>query len=135
MRQSYWLALFICLVISPAAFAQSTTPNRGAAEINKGRRLFVQCQACHSLEAGGAHKLGPNLSGIVGTRAGVQPNYTYSAALLRSGIIWNDQTLDRWLERTNATVPGTKMIFAGMPNPADRAALIDYLKRNPRPNR
>jgi cytochrome c len=98
-----------------------------APEAARGERLFMQCAACHSMQPtpGG---LGPPLAGIVGRAAAATPGYPYSAALSGAGLQWDEATLNRWLERPNQLVPGTKMIFAGISNPADRLALIAYLK-------
>ncbi len=95
----------------------------------RGKRLFLQCQACHSLAKGAPHKVGPNLHGTIGARAGSGVGYMYSPALSKSGLIWTPTTLDRWLAKPSAIVPGNKMIFAGVPRADDRAALIAYLTR------
>ncbi|MFM1975218.1 MAG: cytochrome c-2 domain protein [Pseudomonadota bacterium] len=133
---------FLAILLVPFAFllggmTRGESPKRddATAKEARGQRLFLQCQACHSITPNAPHKLGPNLHGIVGTKAATRTGYTYSAALSKSGIVWTDQNLDAWLEHTNATVPGSKMIFAGMPSKADREALIAYLKRTSRPAR
>lgn len=75
-------------------------------------------------------KVGPNLSGLFGRAAGADPDYkAYSDALKQSGVVWNDETLDKWLERPASLIPGTTMVFAGIQSQADRAALISYLKK------
>jgi cytochrome c len=99
----------------------------GPADAARGQRLFMQCSVCHSLPATPG-MLGPPLRGIVGQKAGAAPGYPYSSALAAAGLQWDEATLNRWLERPTDLVPGTKMIFAGIANPADRAAVIAYLK-------
>jgi cytochrome c len=106
-----------------AALALLAAP---AAAQDAGRRAFVQCQACHSLKPG-EHKTGPSLAGIVGRKAGAQPGYGYSPALAKSGLVWDSATLDRFLARPVALVPGTKMVFAGIADPARRQQVIAYL--------
>jgi cytochrome c len=101
----------------------------GAPTQDRGKRLFIQCQACHSVQAGAAHKVGPNLAGTVNARAATRPGYAYSQALQKSGLIWDDKTLDRWLAKPAAVVPGNKMVFSGMANAKDRQEIIDYMKR------
>lgn len=95
----------------------------------RGKRLFLQCQACHTLQENAAGTVGPSLAAVVGRKAASLPGFAYSPALLASGLVWDEVTLDRWLEHPNALVPGTKMIFAGVASPADRAAIIAFLKK------
>jgi cytochrome c len=96
---------------------------------DRGKRLFIQCAACHSVKAGAPHKVGPNLAGTVNARAASRPGYAYSQALQKSGLVWDDRTLDRWLAKPAAVVPGNKMVFNGMANPKDRQEIIAYMKR------
>lgn len=73
--------------------------------------------------------VGPSLYGVYGTRAGdYPPGYAFTADLKKSGLVWNDATLDKWLTNPVAMVPGTRMGYAGQPDPAKRAAIIAYLK-------
>lgn len=98
--------------------------------VDPGQRLFLQCQACHSIDRGGAAKIGPNLWGIYGSPAASRPGFAYSAALKGAKLTWDDATLDKWLTRPGVLVPGTKMIFIGIADPAQRQRLIAYLKRS-----
>lgn len=86
----------------------------------------VHCSSCHNLERNG---IGPNHRGIVGKKAGSVNGYSYSPALKNSGIIWNKETLDKWLQGPRKLVPGTKMVKS-VANPATRKAIIDYLERS-----
>jgi cytochrome c len=99
------------------------------ADPEKGKVLFLQCRSCHSLEAGGANKVGPNLHGIFGRKAGLTPGFAYSDVITQSDITWSVDTLNSWLERPSEYLPGNRMVFVGIRNPADRANLIAYLKR------
>ena len=92
-----------------------------------GRRVFLQCRACHSLEAGGAHRVGPNLHGMFGQAAAVREGFNYSPALRESGVIWTPAALEEWLIRPSSFVPGNKMAFAGIKREKDRTALLAYL--------
>lgn len=100
-----------------------------AADLNKGKVLFLQCRACHSLvpetEPG---KIGPTLYGVIGRAAGAAPGFTYSEAVAKSGITWSAAEIDKWLERPSDYLPGNKMVFVGVQNPADRAAIIAYIQ-------
>ncbi len=104
---------------------QAAAPVRGDAAI--GARLFMQCRACHTVERGGANGVGPNLAGVMGAKAGFHPGYKYSEAMAKAQLSWTPATMDAWLKRPSAVVPGTKMSFPGMPNPKARADMIAYL--------
>ncbi|MDH4021712.1 MAG: cytochrome c family protein [Gammaproteobacteria bacterium] len=119
---------------SPAAPAADAAPVDiqallAAADPEKGKVLFLQCRACHSLEAGGANKVGPNLHGIFGRKAGLTPGFSYSDVVAQSDIIWSAETLNSWLERPGEFLPGNRMVFVGIRKPEDRASLIAYLKQ------
>ena len=93
-----------------------------------GETLFKKnCAVCHTLDAG-KNKIGPSLAGVVGRKAGGVPGFAYSAANKNSGDTWDEQTLDTYLTDPRKFMPGTKMVFAGLKNPEDRKALIEYLK-------
>jgi cytochrome c len=90
----------------------------------RGETLYHACQACHSLDD---NDLGPRHRGVVGRRAGSVTDYSYSKALMTSGLTWDEATLDRWLTNPSALVPGTKMFFQ-LSDPQQRADVIAYLK-------
>ena len=90
----------------------------------RGGTLYHACQACHSLDD---NDLGPKHRGVVGRRAGSVADYSYSKALMTSGLTWDEATLDRWLTNPSALVPGTKMFFQ-MSDAQQRADVIAYLK-------
>jgi cytochrome c len=96
------------------------------------RRLFLQCRSCHSVQSGQPHKVGPNLAGVMGQRAGTRPGYKYSQPLAASGVIWTDAAMDRWLQKPSAVVPGNKMVFSGMAKAEDRKKLIAYMRTQAR---
>lgn len=112
---------------SSAATAATATP-----EYKRGRLLYIQCRACHELKAGLPAKVGPSLHGLIGAKSGQVAGFTYSAALRAANLTWDRATLDRWLERPSAVVPGNSMAFAGVANPKDRAALLAYLEAETR---
>ena len=101
-----------------------------AANPDRGRRLYIQCRACHTLVAEGNQLLGPNLLGFLDRPAGTQPGYEYSEALLASEIAWTPETLDDWMRSPSEVIPGNKMIFAGIRRARDRADLIAYLQQS-----
>jgi cytochrome c len=100
-----------------------------AADPARGERTAQICAACHSFVAGGPNRVGPNLHGIVGRPVASHPGFAYSAALAAVGGRWSYESLDRFLTSPSRAVAGTKMTFAGLRNPRDRAHLIAYLAR------
>ena len=96
---------------------------------DRGRRLYIQCRACHTLVAGGNQLLGPNLLDFIGRPAGAVPDYEYSEALMAAEITWTPEVLDDWIRSPSEVIPGNKMIFAGIRKARDRADLIAYLQQ------
>jgi len=118
----------ILSMMASLSVAWLTMLSTGAVAEEQGETLFKKnCAICHTLEAG-KNKIGPSLAGVVGRKAGSVPGFAYSAANKNSGDIWDAQTLDTYLAEPRKFMPGTKMVFAGLKNPEDRKALIEYLK-------
>ncbi|MCJ2181409.1 cytochrome c family protein [Novosphingobium sp. 1949] len=118
--------------ISSLSFAAAMTvalmPSVASADAARGKTLFTRCMACHTVEKGGANRIGPNLSGVVGRKSGTEKGFKYSAAMSKAKLTWTEANLDKWLTKPAALVPGTSMAFAGLPKAEDRQSLIDYLK-------
>ncbi|MCH7957965.1 MAG: cytochrome c family protein [Proteobacteria bacterium] len=99
-----------------------------AADAGAGKKVFKKCKACHSVDKGGAHRVGPNLWDVVGrAKAGAQ-GYRFSGVLAGLGGAWTFADLDAFLAKPKAFAPGTKMTFNGVRKAADRAAVIAYLR-------
>ncbi len=96
-------------------------------DLDRGRKLYLQCRACHSLKENEPHKIGPNLFKIIGSTAGSMKGYNYSDALSKSEIVWTIENLDLWLEKPYEILPGNKMVFSGMRKQEDRNDLIAYV--------
>lgn len=96
-------------------------------DLERGRKLYLQCRACHSLKENEPHKIGPNLFKIIGSKAGSMKGYNYSDALSKSEIVWTIENLDLWLEKPYEIIPGNKMVFSGMRKQEDRNDLIAYV--------
>ncbi|MDP9096977.1 MAG: c-type cytochrome, partial [Pseudomonadota bacterium] len=109
----------------------SADPKLGEADTKK-----LGCVACHSFNEGGKSGIGPNLYSVVGAAHGHMEGYSYSSALKAKSGPWTFAALDEWLKKPSAYAPGTKMSFAGIASPKDRADVIDYLRTlaaNPEP--
>lgn len=91
-----------------------------------GEEVYVRCMACHALAS---DRVGPHHCGVVGRHAGRVPGFAYSDAMKRSKLTWNEKTLDRFIAKPMAVVPGTSMTYDGVPDPKDRADLIAYLSK------
>jgi len=108
-----------------------------SADPAKGAEVFKKCAACHNAENGGPNALGPNLWGVLGEPIGQgAAGFAFSDALKSKGGTWDWQNLSDWLKSPKAFAPGTKMTFAGLSKPEDRANVIAYLNKqsaSPRP--
>jgi cytochrome c len=113
------LSIFACLAVV-------ASPAYGAGDPVKGKAAFARCAICHGVKTG-EKRIGPSMAGVMGRKSGTLPGFAYSAALKKKAMVWNAKTLDGFLAAPMKTVPGTRMAFAGMPNPADRANVIAYL--------
>ncbi|WP_091142935.1 cytochrome c family protein [Novosphingobium sp. CF614] len=99
-----------------------------SADVAKGEATFAKCTSCHTINQGGANGIGPNLHGIVGEGIGQGAGgFAFSDALKSKGGNWDFAKLNEWLKSPKAFAPGTKMTFAGLSKPEDRANLIAWL--------
>ncbi|MFN3451108.1 MAG: c-type cytochrome [Sphingorhabdus sp.] len=97
------------------------------ADIAKGEAVFKKCTACHTIAQGGANGIGPNLWATMGKPHGHVAGFSYSDALKGIPGNWDWEGMDKWLANPKKYAPGTKMTFAGLGNPEERASLILYL--------
>lgn len=114
------------LILAGAACAVASAP-----DAVEGERLYRQCFACHALEPGANTPAGPSLHAVVGRPIAAEAGFDYSPALRRLAAghgRWTPELLDRFLADPEALAPGTEMGFPGMRDPADRRALIDWLR-------
>lgn len=121
---SILLAMSIAL---PLPLSAATPPGDPAA----GASAFRRCASCHQVGPSARAVFGPHLNGIVGRRAGATGDYAYSPALKRSGIVWDEAALARFLRNPDDMVPGTKMRFWGIRDERQIANLLAYLRQYP----
>ena len=98
-----------------------------SADIAKGEQVFKKCAACHNVDPGGANALGPALYGTMGKPIAGHPGFAYSDALKSVGGTWGWDNMSAWLANPKKFAPGTKMTFAGLSNPQDRADIMLFL--------
>jgi cytochrome c len=118
----------VCLSAS-AGFAQTFQPwSPNAAMRAAGEQLFREhCMICHAPPPGGP-QFGPPLAGVVGRPAGSVPGFPYSEALKKSGIVWTEDNLRKWIADNARLVPGTRMAHVSLSDPAEQLYVITYLK-------
>jgi cytochrome c len=118
----------IAAALAIVALASATTANGPLkGDPRRGEEIYGRCGACHALET---NRTGPRHCGLFGRSAGTEPGFAYSEAMKRSGIVWDERSLDRFLANPTATVPGTAMGYAGIDDAQERADLIAYLRAN-----
>ncbi len=122
--------LVLAVALSLTCILLWAGPPAAAADANpmRGKILFLRCASCHDVNDVSSAKTGPNLHGIIGRRVASLDGYKYSPALKSADFVWDAAHLDAWLANPNAVVPGTAMAFAGIPDAADRQAIISYLE-------
>jgi len=95
-----------------------------------GEKIFKKCAACHSIAQGGGNKIGPALWSVLGRQVGSISDYKYSKSLIAYGKKWSIEEMDGFLTKPKDWIKGTKMSFAGLKKPKERAALILYMNQN-----
>ena len=118
-------------VLLPAGLAAAACFATGAASAAgnaaSGQQVFARCAICHNAAKGAGSKIGPDLFGVVGRKAGAEPGFSYSAAMKSAGFAWTNAKLDTFIKQPAVALPGTRMPFAGIPSDSQRAGLIAYL--------
>ncbi len=116
----FWVAGAALIASIGAAAAQDAAA---------GEKVFAKCKICHQIGEGAKNMVGPVLNGVIGRKAGTYSGYHYSDANEKSGITWDEAELKKYLKDPKGVVPGTKMVFPGLPNEKDIDNVIAYLKQ------
>ncbi|MDB5810912.1 MAG: cytochrome c family protein [Betaproteobacteria bacterium] len=117
--------LIVGLIVLTGAFATSCAYADGDAA--RGKKIFEECAACHSLEKG-VNAVGPTLHGVFERKAGELTEFRYSPAMKRSALPWSARTMDIFLTDPQQEIKGNRMPYSGIANANDRADLIEYLR-------
>ena len=116
------------LIVAALVIAGSPVSSMGQ-DAPKGAAVFNVCLACHTIGPGAQNKIGPELNGLDGRKAGTVSNFEYSDANKSSGIVWNEETFEDYIKNPAAKVPGTKMIFPGIKNEQQEKDLWAYISQ------
>jgi cytochrome c len=117
------LTLSVLVVIASSATASAAL----AQDVAAGKTSFNKCLACHAIGEGAKNKVGPELNGINGRKAGTAPDYSYSDANKNSGLTWSEVEFKDYIKDPKAKIPGTKMIFPGIKNEKEANDLWAFL--------
>ena len=120
MAKKFIVAAVLIAVSSVSGMAQ---------DAQKGKTVFNVCLVCHAIGPGAQNKIGPELNGLDGRKAGTAPNFEYSDANKNSGIVWSEETFEDYIKNPAAKVPGTKMIFPGIKNEQQAKDLWAYISQ------
>jgi cytochrome c len=116
------------LIGAAILIAVSSMPSM-AQDTQKGRTVFNVCLVCHAIGPGAQNKIGPELDGLDGRKAGTVPNFDYSDANKNSGIVWNEESFEDYIKNPAAKIPDTKMTFAGIKNEQQAKDLWAYISQ------
>ena len=116
-------------VVLAAIALVASTAAASAQDVAAGEQSFKKCLPCHSVGAGAKNKVGPELNGLDGRKAGATEGFNYTEGNKNSGITWNESVFKEYIKDPRAKIPGTKMVFAGIKNEEEVNNLWAYLKQ------
>jgi len=119
----------VAVTVGATLLQSAATRPALAEDAAKGEHVFAMCLPCHSVGPDAQNKVGPELNGLDGRKAGTAQNFSYSDANKKSGLVWNEATFKQYIADPRAMMPGTKMPFAGVKNQQDANDLWAYLKQ------
>ena len=117
------------MMVALAAATLAMTQGASAQDAAAGQQVFRKCMPCHRIGPGAKNLVGPELNGLDGRHSGSVPGYNYSPANKKSGIVWNEDTFEKYIKDPRGVVKGTKMFFAGIKNEKDVHNLWAFLKQ------
>lgn len=117
------VALTFGLGLAVAAAA----PAIAAGDAANGEKVFAKCKVCHAVGADAKNKVGPVLNGMAGRKSGSVEGFNYTDANKNSGLTWDEATFKDYITNPKAKIPGTKMVFAGLPEAQDRDDVWAYI--------
>jgi cytochrome c len=127
------LGRIVALALAGLVFAGAVSAAPDAAALKRGEDVYARCAACHAIEA---NRTGPQHCGLFGRRAGTAPGFDgYSKAMRASGIVWDEHSLNVFLQDPIKAVPGTAMGYAGIKDDKERTELIAWLREATRPGK
>ena len=115
-------------ILGAALIAAMTAPASGQ-DLENGKAVWSKCRACHMVGENARNLVGPVLNGLIGRKAGTVDGFNYSEANKNSGIVWDEATFRAYIREPKATMPNTKMVFAGLSDPQDIEDLLAFLKQ------
>jgi len=119
----------IALFAGAVLLAATTSLAQAAGDPAEGEKVFAKCKICHQIGEGAKNAIGPELNGVIGRHSGTAPGYNYSDANKNSGITWDEKNFRDYIKNPKAKIPGTKMIFAGLPKDTEIDNLLAYLEQ------
>jgi cytochrome c len=130
LRTRPWAIALCCSALLACGYAEAASAGaEPQGDARRGERVYGVCLACHAMQNDSA---GPRHCGVFGRKAGSVPGFDYSPAMKRSGLTWNEKTLEAFLQNPMKLIPGTSMVFAGVGDARDRADVIAYLEAAPK---
>ncbi len=120
----------IAATVSVVLAIAATEAAAQSGDAARGERLFnQQCKACHTVVKDGRNGIGPNLHGVFGSKAGAVQGFSFSEAMQKSGIVWDDKAMAEYLKDPKTRVPDGKMVYAGLKQQAQLDDMIAYLRK------
>jgi cytochrome c len=120
---------FAISALTVLGFALASVGSSSAADVEAGKAAFNKCKACHEVGEGAKNKVGPDLNGLEGRKAGTEAAYAYSDAMKNSGITWDQKEFEEYIRNPKAKVPGVKMVFAGITKQSELDNLWAYISQ------
>ncbi len=114
-----WVLAAGLMVVLPAVAS--------AQDAAAGKKVFNKCAPCHSIGPGAKNKVGPNLDGLFGRKAGTEEGFNYSEAMKKAGWVWDEAKFKEYIADPKKVVPGNKMVFPGIKDELDRDDLAAYI--------